>query len=81
MDLALKAMDKSDYPGAISALIRCSELDADDTRPNRSIYDIHITTKQYDEAKQDIEYLLWLDPNDQDSLREKQLVANKIEYQ
>jgi len=62
-------------------LSKCSELDPNDARPIRAIYDIHIITKQYEEAEADIEYLLWLDPNDQDALRAKQLIANKIEYQ
>ena len=68
------------YNLSLNFIVKCTELDPDDTRPVRAMAEVHLVSKHYGDAKSDIEYLLWLDPDDQDALRAKELVENKIKY-
>lgn len=42
---------------------------------------LYIKLKRYHDAKSDIEYLLYLEPENQDALKVKELIESRISYQ
>jgi tetratricopeptide (TPR) repeat protein len=80
LDLAYKAMDIEDYPSAIHHLSMAMELNTEDSRPIREMAKLYVINKQWDEAMNCIDYLLFLNPNDGDALSAKELIDVRIYY-
>lgn len=81
LDLADEAFDMEDYPTAIRFLCIAVEMSPEDPRPIREMAKIDIINKQWNEAMKCIDYLLLLNPNDDDdAVSARELLEARINY-
>ena len=77
LDLVLESFEKGDYETVIFHLNRAWELDPDDTRAILMRARVYLIVKDYDNAKSDINFVLYLEPDNEDALKLKEKILKK----
>jgi tetratricopeptide (TPR) repeat protein len=77
--LATKAVEQNDFESAIFLYSRVLEVKPEDSLIVIQRAELHLIMEQYDDAKSDIDYALYLEPENEAALELKEKILEKLD--